>query len=122
MTAYSTERPREVREGDAGLVWKPIIPVAAFAAFVEAVGLVVLPSFTPSIQSVFVWFLMLFPVFVVGLLLAAIFVRPKERVVGTPSHADATQLSSGSESAELPEGRFEPIEVPAPDVVPVRRR
>lgn len=50
-----------------GHIKNPLTVIAIFAAIAEISGTTVLPFIEPSNQSIYVWFLMLFPTFLVGI-------------------------------------------------------
>ncbi|WP_444984077.1 hypothetical protein [Halomonas mongoliensis] len=50
-----------------GHIKNPLTVIAIFAAIVEVSGTTVLPFIEPDNQGLYIWFLMLFPVFLVGL-------------------------------------------------------
>jgi hypothetical protein len=117
------EASRSAQHGIDGMIWKSLVPVAGFAAFVEAVGLVVLPSFDPAIQDIFVWFLMLFPILVVAMLLAAQLFRPvftSPRPQDSEYRRSAEQLSPGGEIRALQDGGSDIIEIPTQEEARVR--
>ncbi|MBN6112634.1 hypothetical protein [Xanthomonas bonasiae] len=58
-------------------VSNPLTIIAIFAALAEVAGTVVLALVDQSIQSTFVWFVMLFPTIIVGLFFATLNFNPK---------------------------------------------
>lgn len=59
-----------------GHVKNPLTVIAIFAGIAEISGTIVLPLISPSIQSIYVWFLMLFPSILVVLFFATLNYNP----------------------------------------------
>lgn len=52
--------------GNIGHIKNPLTVISQFAAIAEISGTIILPFITPENQAIFIWFLMIFPIFLVG--------------------------------------------------------
>lgn len=66
-----------------GVIKNPLTVIAIFAGLAEVSATIALPQLPEKIQTVFVWFVMLFPAFLVGLFFAMLWF--KHRVLYAPS-------------------------------------
>ncbi|CAI8795385.1 DUF697 domain-containing protein [Pseudomonas marginalis] len=54
-------------KSNVGHIKNPLTVISQFAAIAEISGTIVLPFIAPENQAIYIWFLMLFPVFLVGI-------------------------------------------------------
>lgn len=52
--------------GNIGHIKNPLTVISQFAAIAEISGTIILPFIAPENQAIFIWFLMIFPIFLVG--------------------------------------------------------
>lgn len=71
------------RTNAVGVVRNPLTVIAVFAGLAEISATIALPQLPPEVQSVFVWFVMLFPTFLVGLFFLLLW--KKHQVLYAPS-------------------------------------
>ena len=72
-----------LRERDPKHVSNPLTLIAVFAALSETVSAAVLPILDTSLQGIFLWFVMLFPVFLVSIFFVTLW--RKREVLYAPS-------------------------------------
>lgn len=78
-----------------------VTPVSIFAGMVEVTGAIVLPSFSPDLQGVFLWFLILFPVLFILLFFGTLNFNP--RVLYAPIREQIEKLPDSILTRRLPE-------------------
>lgn len=74
-------------------VSNPLTIIALFAALAEVAGTVSLKFLTPELQAIFIWFVMGFPVLLVGLFFYVLIMNPKVLYGPSDYREDATYLS-----------------------------